>query len=98
MPKYILCLTEKSKLNILCLLYATDCPVFKVKAKINVLVPSDVINRSKSIDFTTKRFQLLVFSEARTRSNDITKQISRQVLGFLGYMCNYCIFHCAGER
>ena len=30
--------------KILCVLYATDCPVFKVKAKINVPVPSDVIN------------------------------------------------------
>ena len=30
-----------------------DCPVFEVKAKINVSVPSDVINRSKSIDYST---------------------------------------------
>ena len=36
--------------NILCVLCATDCPVFEVKARINVSVPSDVINRSISID------------------------------------------------
>ena len=37
---------------ILCLVCTTDCPVFEVKAKINFSVPSDVINRSKPIDFT----------------------------------------------
>ena len=36
--------------NILCVFCATDCPVLEVKAKINVSVPSDVINRSISID------------------------------------------------
>ena len=30
----------------------TNCPVFKVKVKINVSVQSDVINQPKSIDFT----------------------------------------------
>ena len=82
MLKYILCKTENSKLNILCSLCAKDCPVFKVKAKMNVFEPSDVINRSKL--FTIKRFQRLVLSEARKRSNAITKQISFHVLGFLG--------------
>ena len=56
MPKYIFSLIEKKKQKKkkkLCVLRATDCPVFEVKAKINVSVPSDVINRSKSIDYST---------------------------------------------
>ena len=52
---------------------ARDCPVFEVKAKINVSVPSDVINRSKSIDYSTNGFRLVVHSEARTMFDDITK-------------------------
>ena len=44
-----------------------------LKAKINVSVPSDVINRSKSIDYSTNRFRLVVHSEARTRFDDVTK-------------------------
>ena len=31
--------------NIMCLVCSTDCPGFEVKARINVLIPSDVINR-----------------------------------------------------
>ena len=49
MPKYILLLLfsdRKMKINIFCLLCATDCPVFEVKAKINVSVSFDVIDRS----------------------------------------------------
>ena len=55
MRKYILSLTEKSKKKKKnrCVSRATDCPVFEVKAKINASVPSEVINRSKSIDYST---------------------------------------------
>ena len=35
-----------------CLEFATDCPFFVVKTKINVSVPSGVINRPKPTDFT----------------------------------------------
>ena len=62
--------------NIPSLLYmysATDCPVFEITTKINVLVPSDVINRSKSTDCSTKRSLLLVLSVAITRFDDSTK-------------------------
>ena len=47
MPEYILSLKQKSKKNIMFLVSATYCPVFEVKARINVLVPFDVINRSR---------------------------------------------------
>ena len=67
----------------MCVLRATDRPVFEVKAKINVSVPSDVINRSKSIEYSTNCSRLVVHSEARTRFDDDTK-ISLQILGFLG--------------
>ena len=57
MPLNILYMTEKNpNQNILCLLNATECPVFEVKAKINVSAPFDAINRTKSIDFTIKQF------------------------------------------
>ena len=52
MPKNILSLIEKSKSKYLFVLRVTDCPVFKVKAKISMKVPSDIINRSKSIDYS----------------------------------------------
>ena len=39
--------------NILFVVRTTDCPVFEVKAKISMSVPSDVINQSKSIDYRT---------------------------------------------
>ena len=66
---------EKSKLNysVSGMLYRLGCPGFEVKARINVLVPSDVINLSKSIDFTIKCFRFLGFSEAITRFDDMTK-------------------------
>ena len=50
MPQYILSLTKNPNDHIPCVLRATYCPVFEVMAKINVSVPSDVINRSKSIN------------------------------------------------
>ena len=49
--------------NILCLLCSTYCPVLEVKVRINVLVPSDVINRSKSIDFTKNASEFLFFQK-----------------------------------
>ena len=66
-----------------CLLCATDCPVFEVKAKINVSVPSGVINRPKSTDSYINRFLLLVYSVARTRFDD-SKNIRPKILGFPG--------------
>ena len=74
MPLYFLYLTKNPNTNILCLLGSTD---FKVKAKFNVSVRSDAINQSKSIDITTKRFQHLVHSEARTRYHNA--KISLQI-------------------
>ena len=53
MPLNILYVTAKSNKNILCLLSATKCPVFKVKTKINVSVSFDAINGTKSINFLT---------------------------------------------
>ena len=47
MPKYIHSLTEKSKLEYSVSAMCNRLSVFEVKAKINVLVPSDVINRPK---------------------------------------------------
>ena len=44
-----------------------------MKAKINVSVPSDVINRPKSTDFNIKRSLFLVLSVGRTRFDDSTK-------------------------
>ena len=41
MPLNILYMTEKIQIEIFCVFYALQCPVFEVKAKINVLVPSD---------------------------------------------------------
>ena len=55
------------------MLGTTDCPVFEVKAKINASVPSDVINRSMSIDYSTNRFRLVVHSKARTGFDKVTK-------------------------
>ena len=48
MGKYIPSLTEKNQIKIVCVCLSllccpTDCPVFKVKAKITDLVPSDII-------------------------------------------------------
>ena len=63
----------KSTVFNLCLVCASDCPVFEVKAKINVLVHSDVFNRSKPFVFTIECFRRLVLSKARTRCNDMTK-------------------------
>ena len=44
MPKYVLSLIQIKK--IFCLFCATDCTVLEVKGKINVSLPSDIINRS----------------------------------------------------
>ena len=60
----------------MCLLCTTDCLVFYVKTKIYVLVPSDIIKQPKSTDFNIKRFGFLVFSVARIRFDDITKNQS----------------------
>ena len=71
MLKYILSLIEKNpNENMLCLLCATYCPVFEVKAKINVSV---TFWRHKSTDFYMKRFLFLIYSVARTRFDDSTK-------------------------
>ena len=59
--------------NILHVLSATDCPVFEVKAKINMSEISDVIHLSKEIDKSKNWFWLVVHSEATTRFDDITK-------------------------
>ena len=83
MSKYIISLIEKSKLKIQFVLRVTDCPVFEVKAKSNVSVPSDVINRSKSIEYRINGYRRVVHSDARTRFDDKTK-ISLQILGVLG--------------
>ena len=77
-------------------LSATDCPVFEVKAKINVSVLSDVINRPKSKDFNIKRSLLLLLSVARTRFDDSTKNHSSNTCISLLKICNNCIFH--GDR
>ena len=76
-----LCQKNPNK-NILCVLRATDCPFFEVKTKI-VSVPSDVINRSKSIDYSTNCVRPVVHLEARTRFGDITK-INIKYLDFMG--------------
>ena len=74
MPKYVLSLIVKPKLKkIFCLFCATDCPILEVKGKINMSLPSDVINRSKSIDLTINLFRFVVHSEARTRLDNLTK-------------------------
>ena len=62
--------------KMLCLLNATDCPVFEAKVQINVSVPSGVIDRPKSTDFYIKRFILLVYSVARTRFDSTKNQTS----------------------
>ena len=67
MPRYNLSLIEKSQIEIFCVCYASQIAPF-VKS-----VPSDVINRSKSIDYSTHLFRLVIYSEARTRFDDITK-------------------------
>ena len=56
MPLNILYMTEKIQIEIFCVCYALQCPVFEVKAKIIVSVPSDGIYGTKSIDFTIKQF------------------------------------------
>ena len=83
MPKYILSLTKNPNKNSLCLLCATDCPVFEVKTKINVSVPSGVINRPKSIDLNIKRFLLLILVLSVARIDDSTKKSEFKCLDFL---------------
>ena len=56
MPFNILYVTDFFKKNTLCLLSATECPVFEVKTEINVSVSFDAINGTKSIDFLIKQF------------------------------------------
>ena len=48
--------------NSLCVLCATECLIFEVKAQIKVSVPSGVINRQKSTEFNAKQFLLLFLS------------------------------------
>ena len=69
----------------MCLLCAPDCPVLKVKAKVNVSVPSDVINRPNSTGFNTKRVILLVISVARTRFDDSIKTDFKYLDFFVKY-------------
>ena len=76
--------------NSLCLVCATDYPVFEVKAKINVLVHSDVINRSKPFVLTIEYFRLLVLSKARTRCDDMTQdQPSNNLISLFNMQNNY---------
>ena len=75
MPKYVLYLLvkpigkEKNLLSVLRYRLAR----LEVKGKMNVSVPSDVINRSKSIDCTANVFRCVVHSEARTVLDNLTK-------------------------
>ena len=41
------------KIVCVCVRYTRDFPVIEIMAKINASVPSDVLNRSKSIDYST---------------------------------------------
>ena len=68
-------------------LCATDCPVFKVKAKMNIFEPSNVINRSKS--FTTKRFQRLVFQKLEKDLILLQNKLAFMYLDFL-VKCPLC--------
>ena len=43
----------------MCILCATDCPVFRFIFKINMLVPSDIINRSELNDFRAQFCQCM---------------------------------------
>ena len=70
--------------------------MFEVKAKINFLVPSDVINRSKSTDFNTKRSQLLVISVARTRFEYFSSGF--KYLYSLVKYAKIVLFQCAGRK
>ena len=94
MPKNVLSLLVKPKLKMFCLLCATDCSVLEVKGKINVKLPSDVINRSKSIDLTINLFRFVVHSKTITRLDNLTK-IQSSKHGFLYEMHKCCIFRCA---
>ena len=59
------------------MLRATDCPVFEVKAKMNVSVPFDVIHQSKAqIDSDLWSFQKL------EQDLMMLQKISLQKLGF----------------
>ena len=63
---------------------------YKAPAKINVLLPSDVMNRPKSTDFHTKRSLFLVLTVARTRFDDSTKnQVSNICISWLNMQILY---------
>ena len=79
----------------ICYLCAIDCPGFRVKAKVNVSVPSGFINRPKSTDFYIKRFLRLVHSVDRTRFDDDTKKSDFKYLDFLVQYANVVFFHCS---
>ena len=82
-------------MKIFCVFNAlTDCPVFEIKVKINVSVPSGVINRPKSINFYIKRFLFLVHSVARTSFDDSTKKSDFKYLNFLVQYANVVFFDC----
>ena len=93
--------------NILCLLCSTDCPVFEVKAKINVSKPSGVINRPKLTHFYIKLFLLLVHSVARTRfderlvqKSDFKRLVQKSDFKYLDFLVQYAnvvFFHCSKE-
>ena len=59
--------------NILCLLCATDCPVFEVKAKISVSEPSDVINQLKIDRLYDNGLRPMFHSETRISFDEIRK-------------------------
>ena len=85
----------------MCVLCATDCPVFEIKAKINVSVPSGFINRPISTELYIKRILLLVHSVATTRVYDSTKisdknQISNIWISWSN-IANVVFFHCIKE-
>ena len=56
---------------------------FEVKAKSNVSLPSDVINRPELTDFNTKRSLLWVHSVVRTRISMIVQKTDFSYLYFM---------------
>ena len=99
MPQIYPFADRKMQIKKICASYAlsTDCPVFEVKTRINVLVSSDVLNRSKSTDFNTKCFRFFVCLEAKTRCDYMTKnQPSNNLFSLLNEQILH--FHCVGGK
>ena len=70
------------------MLHTTDCPVFEVKAKINESVPSDVINRSKSIDYSTQTDSYLWPIQKLEQDLTMLQKTAFKYLDFLGIYAN----------